>query len=962
MDNIKDNGYMNDVAIIGMVGRFPGANSVEQFWNHLKEGIESIAHFPDQNGEPEEDISQETKHGRFIKVNTAIEGAEYFDASFFGISVWEAEIMDPQHRLFLECAWEALENAGYDPQKYSGLIGLYAGVYANYYLLKNVYPACRHMNPAREIQVTIGNEKDHLTTYTAYKLNLNGPVMTVQTACSSSLAAIHLGCESLLTYSSDLVLAGGVTIASLEQGYYYIEGGLLSSDGHCRVFDADASGTLYSNGLGIVVLKRLADALNDGDMIYAVIKGSAVNNDGAARAGYTAPGVKGQAEVIARALAIAEVDPTTITYIEAHGTGTPLGDGIELEALNQVFSSWTTKRGICAIGSVKSNIGHSGPSAGVSGLIKTTLSLKHKMIPPSLNFENPNPKLDFSRSPFYVNTVLSEWHTNGIPRRAGVSSFGLGGTNVHVIMEEAPQVQSSGKSRAWKLLVLSAKTDTALTKMTENTIDYLQQHPDINLADMAYTLQVGRREFEYRRILPAKNTNDALQALKSMGPGVITRHQEYVDRPVVFLFPGEGESAKELIHELYQQEPTFRRHLEDCIEQLNLHMNISLKDILTPGITEKKESTQFSIQHSFTEPVLFAIEYALAHLWLEWGIHPEGMVGIGIGEYAAASIAGVFSLEDAIKLVSLRSRLTPGSMVKVKANPQNTGYQRTLNPPADEVLHQIALTVKEIRFNPQSIPFLSHITGTWITSEEAVDPGYWQAQMQNLPSFPGGIIELLKESNRIFLEIGPGNSASSQLRLRSEHKDEPLILSSLTNIDQTPTEIKNPVKTLGLLWLAGVNIEWRGYYVHERRNRIPLPTYPFERRRFWIEPQESVEETENEKPESSLTYVQLEKSEDYQPPGNEIEKVITKIWEDQLGVKPISIKDNFFELGGHSLIAANLITLIRNQFDVDIQLRDLFEQPTVKGLADVITMNQLESIDDEEFERLLAEVSSPEEV
>lgn len=945
MDNIKDNGYTNDVAIIGMVGRFPGANSIEQFWNNLKEGIESIAYSPGQNHESNVDISHKNNHGTFIKVNTLIEGVEFFDASFFGLSVRDAEMTDPQHRLFLECAWEVLENAGYDPQRYNGLIGLYAGVYANYYLLRNVYPAYKHMDPAHEIQITIGNEKDHLTTYAAYKLDLTGPVMTVQTACSSSLAAVHLACESLLTYSSDMVLAGGVTIGPQLQGYSRQDGGLVSADGHCRVFDAEASGTIYSNGLGIVLLKRLTDALNDGDTIYAVIKGSAVNNDGSARVGYTAPGVKGQIEVISRALATAGVDPNTITYIEAHGTGTPLGDGIELEALNQVFCSCTTKKGFCALGSVKSNIGHLGPAAGISGLIKTTLSLKHKVIPPSLNFETPNSKLDMSKSPFYVNTMLSEWKTNGIPHRAGVSSFGLGGTNVHVIMEEAPPTKPSGKSRPWKLLMLSAKTDTALKKMTENIIDFLQQHPEINLADMAYTLQVGRRVFEHRQILLSKDTADAIQAFKSMDSSVISHYKKYGDRPVVFLFPGEGESYSDL-HELFQQEPTFRHYLDDCIEKLKLHFDISLEDILNSGTTGKNQSGPFSIQSDITEPILFALEYALAKLWLEWGVQPEGMVGIGIGEYAAACIAGVFSLVDAIKFVALRARLTQSNMIKN-------------SPGIEAARNQFKAAVKETPLNPPSIQFLSHENGTWIAGEESIDPGYWEGEIQKPASFPGRIQELLKEPNRIFLEVGPGDWASNQLRQGSEKKDEPLILCSMASIDRIPSVIPERFKTLAWLWLAGVNIDWRGYYIHERRLRIPLPTYPFQPKRFWIEPSE---ETGKKKPESSLTYVELEKSDDYEPPGNDIEKVITEIWEEQLGVKPISIKDNFFELGGHSLIAATLITLIRNHFDVDIQLRDLFEQPTIEGLANIITLGQLESIDDEEFERLLEEVSHEEEV
>ncbi|PHK32285.1 polyketide synthase, partial [Nostoc linckia z15] len=480
-DNCDDS---DEIAIIGITGRFPGANNVDKFWENLRDGVESISRFTDEELLAAGVDAALLSDANYVKAGSIMEGIELFDAAFFGYTPREAEITDPQHRIFLESAWEALESAGYDSEFYQGKIGVFAGVTNSNYLFTNLASNKELIESVDALNIFIGNEKDNLSTQTSYKLNLTGPSINVQNNCSTSLIAVHLACQSLLNGESDIALAGGVSIAKLPQksGYYYQEGVLHSPDGHCRTFDANAKGTVFGDGLGIVVLKRLEDAIADGDLIHAVIKGSAINNDGSLKVGFTAPSVRGQREVIAEALALAGVEADTISYVEAHGTATPLGDPIEIKALTQAFNATTNGKNFCAIGSVKTNIGHLDTAAGVTGLIKTVLALKHQQIPPSLHFEKANPEIDFANSPFYVNTKLSEWQTKGFPRRAGVSSFGVGGTNAHVILEEAPVIEESSASRPWQLILLSAKTSTALETATANLAAHLQQNPDINLA------------------------------------------------------------------------------------------------------------------------------------------------------------------------------------------------------------------------------------------------------------------------------------------------------------------------------------------------------------------------------------------------------------------------------------------------------------------------------------------------
>jgi acyl transferase domain-containing protein len=599
INNFDDN---DEIAIIGIAGRFPGANNVDNFWENLRDGVESIYHFTDEELLSAGVDSTLLNDPNYVKAASILEGIELFDAAFFGFTPRDAEITDPQHRLFLESAWEALEHAGYNSESYNGKIGLYAGVTTSNYFLTNLYSNQDLIQSLGALNISIGNDKDNLTTQTSYKLNLTGPSINVQNNCSTSLVAVHLACQSLLNGESDIALAGGVSIAKIPQkcGYQYQEGVIYSPDGHCRAFDANAKGTVFGDGLGIVVLKRLADAVADKDFIHAVIKGSAINNDGSLKVGYTAPSVNGQREVISEALALAGVEPNTISYIEAHGTGTPLGDPIEIKALTQAFRASTNQKGFCAIGSVKSNIGHLDTAAGITGLIKTVQALKHKQIPPSLHFEKPNPEIDFANSPFYVNTKLSEWRTNGLPRRAGVSSFGVGGTNAHVILEEAPVIEASSPSRPWQLLLVSAKTSTALQTATANLGTYLQQHTNISLPDVAYTLQVGRRVFDHRCIVVCQDVQDAAKLLKNQeAQGVFSYHFHPSSCPVIFMFSGQGAQYVNMGRELYEVEATFAKHVDTCARILQLHLGLDIRDILYPS---EQDSETASIQLQTNSP------------------------------------------------------------------------------------------------------------------------------------------------------------------------------------------------------------------------------------------------------------------------------------------------------------------------------------------------------------------------
>ncbi|HWQ34985.1 MAG TPA: amino acid adenylation domain-containing protein [Blastocatellia bacterium] len=875
-----------EIAVIGLTGRFPGAESVDQFWRNLCDGIEGISFFTGEEIEASGISPEVAQDPSYVRASGTLRDVDLFDASFFGFYPREAEILDPQQRIFLECAWSALENAGYDPATYSGLIGVYAGTGFNTYLHTNLLASRAIRESIQPYQLTINSDKDFLPTRVCYKLNLRGPGVNVQSACSTSLVAIHLACQSLLNYQCDMALAGGVSLY-LRKGYQYQEGGILSPDGHCRAFDASAQGTVPGSGAGIVVLKRLTDALADGDCIYAVIKGSAINNDGSLKVGFTAPGVEGQAEVIAMAQAMAGVSPETISYVEAHGTGTALGDPIEIAALTQAFSLGTQEKNFCAIGSAKTSVGHLDAAAGVTGFIKTVLALNHGLIPPSLHFERPNPKIDFANSPFYVNASLTKWETDGEPRRAGVSSFGIGGTNAHVILEEAPVREESSDSRPAQLLLLSARTASALEAATQNLAEHLKQHPDLNLADAAFTLQAGRQPFAHRRMLVCRETSEAIAALEGRTPGrVLTAQVPQNARSVVMMFTGQGAQYVNMARELYETEPTFRDQVDLCADLLAPRLGLDLRTVLFPEAGQEAEMTEHLNQTWLTQPALFVIEYALARLWMQWGVKPAAMIGHSIGEYVAACLAEVFSLEDALALVAARGRLMQslpaGSMLSLPVSEKEVRpflngklSVAAINAPSlcvvsgpteaveelerrladrgiegrrlhtshafhsammEPILEPFARQLSRLTLNVPRIPFISNLSGTWITTEEATSPNYWARHLRYGVRFADGIGELLSDTSRIFLEIGPGTTLSSLVRQHSAYTREHVVLSSLRHPHDQQSDVAFLINSLGRLWLSGFRPDWQGFYAHERRHRIPLPTYPFERKRYWIEP------------------------------------------------------------------------------------------------------------------------------
>lgn len=1014
--------FEQEIAIIGMASRFPGAKCIDQFWQNLRNGVESITFFSD-----EELLAAGISPGilnnpHYVKAKGILEDIDLFDATFFGFTPREAEILDPQHRIVLECAWEALESAGYTPEAFEGRIGVYAGASMSSYLLFHLYMNRELVESMGGFQLMVGNDKDFLPTRVSYKLNLTGPSVNINTTCSSSLVAVHFACQSLLNGECDMALAGGVSItATRKTGYIYQEGGIASPDGHCRAFDSKAQGTVDGNGAGIVVLKRLPDALADGDTIHAVIKSTAINNDGALKIGYTAPSVNGQAGVIAEALALSGVDPESITYIEAHGTGTTLGDPIELAALSQVFGSRTSKKGFCAIGSVKTNVGHLGAAAGIAGLIKTVLALKHRQIPPSLHFTQPNPKIDFANSPFYVNTTLAEWQTKEIPRHAGVSSFGLGGTNAHAILEEAPPRTPSGPSRSWQLLTLSAKTTPALENATQQLVTYLQQHPELPLPDIAYTLQVGRQTFAWRRMLVCQGREEAIRALETCDPRQVFTHiQESGERPVVFLFPGQGAQYVHMAEELYRQEPLFREQVDHCSAILKERLGCDLRTILYPSPEQVAVAEEQLRQTWLTQPALFVIEYALAQLWISWGVRPEAMIGHSIGEYVAACLAGVFSLEDALALVTTRGRLIQslpeGAMLSValserdllpllereltlaahngpalcvasgpsaaiadlQAHLNTQGidcrllhtshafHSKMLNP----ILEQFTAEVKKARLSPPAMPYISNITGTWITAAEATDPGYWARQLRHTVRFAEGLQELLTEPERILLEVGPGHVLSTLVTQQSEQNTQRIVLSSMRHPRDGSSDVAFLLNAAGKLWLAGAQLERKKLYAHERRHRLPLPTYPFERQRYWIDPQSRIHQSDSGQPRSATTASSENQSSTvtfsllsstvpgrpYVAPGTPIESAIADIWQELLGLPQIGIYDNFFELGGHSLLATQITTRLRDTFEVELSLNSFFESLTIAALAQLIErklIEKVEALSEDEAQSLL---------
>lgn len=895
MEEQEEQSAHEGIAIIGISGRFPGADSVEQFWQNLVAGIDSISHFSEDALEYSVATPEAIAEGnRFVRARGIIEGVDLFDADFFGMYPKEAQIIDPQHRLFLECAWEALESAGHAPANYPGLIGVYAGLSMNTYFLHNL---CTNREFAAEFsanyqvsnyQTMLGNDKDFMPTRTAYKLNLRGPCMTIQSACSTSLVAICQACSSLLTYQCDMALAGGVSITfPQKRDYRYQEEAIVSADGSCRSFDAGANGTVFGHGVAVVLLKRLEDAISDGDHVLAVIKGFAVNNDGTDKISYAAPSVTAQADVISMAQAVAGIHPDTISYIEAHGTATPLGDPIEVAGLTSAFRrGGTTRNQYCALGTGKTHIGHLDVAAGATGLIKTVLQLQHELIPPLLHFETPNPKIDFENSPFFPVSKPIKWQRGATPRRAGVSAFGIGGTNAHVVVEEAP-VQLSGPSRKSSLLLLSAKTPTALKSMSTRLADYLEGNLENSLADIAFTLQQGRQRFKYRQALCAENTKEAAHRLKSFAEMSESVKATPSKPPsLVFLFPGQGAQYVDMGRELYDSERVFRDAVDRCAECLMDHLQFDIRTVIYPGADSKALAEQQINETRVTQPAIFTVEYALASLWLSWGIKPTLLIGHSVGEYVAAVLAEALSLEDALWVLAGRAKmmqdLPPGSMLAVRKgaselepilpagiavaainSPRLTtlsgptqlvqNFQETLEASGivcrplatshafhsammDPILEPFTELAAQVKQKKPNLPWISTVTGTWMSDTVANDASYWAGQLRHSVRFYQAIETAILHGETVFLEVGPGR-ALTQLVLQQPSKPEGLTaLVCLTNSDGSGSDLASVLTAMGRLWCLGIEPDWNKFYAEEVRLRTPLPTYPFERKSYWVAP------------------------------------------------------------------------------------------------------------------------------
>ncbi|HEU5382188.1 MAG TPA: beta-ketoacyl synthase N-terminal-like domain-containing protein [Ktedonobacteraceae bacterium] len=1009
----------SDIAIIGMAGRFPGAPDIDTFWEHIRDGVESISDATDDYllslGVKPSLLQMST----YVKRYARLDDIDLFAASFFGYTPREATITDPQQRIFLECAWHALEDAGYDTERIVGLVGVYAGASINTYLLRMLQDPETSITPGSLVS-DIGNAPDFLSLRVSYKLNLQGPSVVVQTACSTSLVAVHMACQSLLNGECDMALAGGVSIQVPQAGYVSYEGGIGAPDGRCRAFDAAARGTVPGSGAGVVVLKPLRQALADKDNIRAIIKGSAVNNDGSRKAGFTAPSVEGQAAVIAESQALANIKAESISYIEAHGTGTLLGDPIEVQALTQAFrTAGSSGTGFCALGSLKTNIGHLDAAAGIAGLIKTTLALQHRQLPPSLHFTHPNPACNLETSPFYVNTTLRPWPTSdpaGI-RRAGVSSFGIGGTNAHVVLEEfQPQSPRIPSQSFPQLLVLSAKTPAALEQMTIQFTQHIAKHPTQELADVAATLQLGRRAFAHRRFLVAQNQQQIQNALQSGPERWFSGEQHRQDQTVAFLISGQGNLTSGIGSGLYQTEPIFRQTVDICADILSPYLGRDIRTLLSAPLSQTEQGRSYLQETALAQPVQFVLSYALARLWQSWGVQPCAMLGHSLGEYVAACLAGVFTCEDALRLIAFRgdlmqkmpvgamlsvalsfdatqARLVPGLEIAALNGEESTvvsgsdkllsAWQQQLQADGvvshwlhvsrafhsamlDPMVPEFVEAFRDVNLHAPRIPYISGLTGTWITANQATDPAYWGLQLRQPVQFLQGLRTLWEDTPGALLEVGPGTTLSRLARRYQHtmpHDQQRAVIASMPRSEEKRSERAALLDATGHLWLAGASLNWEAIAGADWR-RVRLPGYPFERSSFWYnasgvrshayphrpgKPDASDMPDQPDAPDMgkpvSLGQALSRSSDSWSHPATEemqdtepsqttaIEQIIMTIWHDLLGTSEIERDTDFFLFGGDSLVASLVTARLTERFGIEIPLRLVFEFSTVSALA-----------------------------
>ena len=978
------------IAVIGMAGRFPGADSVTKFWDNLRAGEESVTTLSEEMLTAAGVSATTLANPAYVRRAAMLSGIDEFDAEYFGMTPYTARMMDPQQRLFLQTAWHALEDSGYDPATYDGSIGVFASSTASGYLMDNLMSH-------RDVKKLVGegitvemfnlvllNDKDYLATRVSHELNLRGPSLSVQTACSSSLVAVHLACQSLLSGECDMALAGASAVRLPHKvGYTYEPGAMVSPSGHCRPFDVTSDGTIFGSGVAALILKPMQAALDDGDRIHAVIRGSAINNDGAMKMTYAAPAVAGQAEVIAEAHAVAAVDASTIGYVETHGTGTPLGDPIEIEALRQAFEAGEGDRtSPCLIGSVKSNIGHLDAASGVVGLVKTILCLKNKAIPPTVHYTAPNPELHLQNTPFVVADSYIGWESDA-PRRAGVSSFGVGGTNAHVVVEEAPATSPMRHVPSGpQVLLLSARTADSLPEAKAALAAALDTDADVDLADVAFTL-ASRRLHEVRLAAVVADRADAVAVLAaaehdnvfigSCPPGSTPSAQR-----VAFMFPGQGSQHVGMARGLYDSEPVFREIFDRCAAGFAAELGIDLKLEVFEGTS--LEPTDLA------QPALFSVEYALAQLITSYGVSPTALAGHSIGELVAATVAGVFDLDSAIKAVSTRARLMhtapAGAMVAVASSPDNIEAYLTADidlaavnefgscvvAGPDEAIREFTnrcaaegIVARRVRtshgFHSQSmdsvlapfseflstltlhaprIPMLSNVTGTWMTDEEATDPNRWAQHIRSTVRFADEVATLLGDAHRVLVEVGPGGSLTGSALRMPGWSDTHRAVRLMRHPVQTRDDRDAFLLALGQLWSAGVDVDWQKLYGDDPI-RVTLPGYAFARQRYWIDPDTTAVRKPVESGSDPAADNQSVDGHAGVPTDAraQMQSTLGRIWSQCLGVESVAPGDNFFELGGDSLVAIG-VAMTASHEGVELTPQDLYDNATLSALADTL--------------------------
>jgi phthiocerol/phenolphthiocerol synthesis type-I polyketide synthase E len=987
----------NAIAVVGMAARFPGANTLSAFWDNLRDGVESIVDLSEADLLAEGISEKALANHAYVRRAALLDGIAEFDADFFGFTPQAARMTDPQHRLFLQSAWHALEDAGYDPADIDGSVGVYATSTTSGYLLHNIMS---HQDPNliigqgvtfEMVNLSLQNDKDYLATKVAHQFNLRGPALSVQTACSSALVAVHLACQSILNGECDMALAGGASLRIPHRvGYWHEPGSMVSATGHCRPFDVRSDGTVFGSGVGVVVLKSLQDAVDDGDRIHAVIRGSALNNDGSTKMTYAAPNAAGQADVIAEAHAVAEVDASTVSYVETHGTGTPLGDPIEIDGLRQAFgASEAARPGPCFIGSVKSNIGHLESAAGIASLIKAILCLKRQAIPATLHYTSPNPELHLDRGPFAVRSEYGPWEWDGV-RRAGVSSFGVGGTNAHVVLEEAPAEAPvvSNPQPGPQVLLLSARTAEALQQSRLDLAAELSGPDEAglpDLSDIAYT--VGRRRKENIRM--AAVVNDRQDAAAVLGAdehdnvfiGESVQASSADAERVVFLFPGQGAQHIGMARGLYESEPVFAEHFDQCAAGFGDELDIDLRAEIFDGTARNLERTDR------TQPALFTVEYALAKLIETYGVRPAAMAGHSIGEYAAATVAGIFDVATAVKVVAMRARLMHaaprGVMVAVALSPDAIAEHLSadvdvaaVNDPGgcvvagseenirkfsdrltergivarrvrtshafhsrlmDSMIPEFTGFLSRLTLREPQIPLLSNVTGTWLAPSEATNAATWTRQVRATVRFADELDVLLADPHRVVVEVGPGGTLTASATRHPRWSDGHRAVRLMRHHAQNRSDRDTFLLALGQLWTAGIDVDWTPLRGEHRAALVSLPGYPFERQRHWVDHKPGAGWAADAAATNGMATPPAAGTAEAATNGTSpMEATLQRIWAQCLGIASVDRNANFFELGGDSLVAISVAMTAANE-GLDLTPQDLYDNQTVDALAKALT-------------------------